>query len=43
MASNSAREIAIPAKGEYTLRIGLHDLATDHGGAVEVPTTSITP
>ena len=37
------QEIAIPAKGEYTLRIGLHDLATDHVGAVEVPTTSITP
>jgi hypothetical protein len=37
------QDIDVPAKGEYILRIGLHDITTDHVGAVEVPTSSITP
>lgn len=37
------QEIAIPAKGDYVLRIGVHDLTTDHVGAIEIPTSSITP
>jgi hypothetical protein len=37
------QDIDVPAKGDYILRIGLHDLTTDHVGALEVPTTSITP
>jgi VWFA-related protein len=37
------QEIDIPAKGEYFLRIAVHDLTSDRIGAVEVPTSSITP
>jgi VWFA-related protein len=37
------QEIALPAKGEYILRIGVHDLTTGHVGAIEVPVSSITP
>ncbi len=37
------QDIAVPAKGDYTLRIGLHDLTTEHVGAIEVPTSSIAP
>ena len=37
------QDIDVPAKGDYILRIGVHDLTTDHVGAVEIPTTSITP
>jgi hypothetical protein len=33
----------VPAKGDYFLRIGVHDLATDHVGALEIPTSSIHP
>jgi len=28
--------------GEYFLRIGVHDFASDRVGAIEVPTSSIT-
>ncbi|WP_353062982.1 VWA domain-containing protein [Tunturibacter psychrotolerans] len=34
-------EISVPLKGAYFLRIGLHDLATNHIGAVEVPVDSV--
>jgi VWFA-related protein len=37
------QEIDIPAKGEFFLRVGVHDLTTDHVGALEVPTSSIAP
>jgi hypothetical protein len=37
------QEIAVPAKGEYILRIGVHDLATGHLGVMEVPVSAITP
>jgi VWFA-related protein len=34
-------EISAPAKGEYFLRIAVHDLHRDHYGAVEVATSSV--
>jgi hypothetical protein len=37
------QDIAIPAKGDYILRIGVHDLTTDRVGAIEIPTSSLTP
>jgi VWFA-related protein len=33
----------IPATGDHFLRIGVHDLATDHVGALEIPSSSIHP
>jgi VWFA-related protein len=36
-------EIDAPAKGDYFLRIAVHDLTTDRVGALEIPTTSIQP
>jgi VWFA-related protein len=41
--ANVRQEIGVPAKGEYTLRIGVHDLTTDHVGALEIPVSAITP
>jgi hypothetical protein len=41
--ANLRQEIAVPAKGDYILRIGVHDLTTDHVGAIEIPASSITP
>jgi VWFA-related protein len=41
--ANLRQEIAVPAKGEYILRIGVHDLTTDHVGAIEVPVSTLTP
>jgi hypothetical protein len=37
------QEIDVPANGDYTLRIGVHDLATDRVGAIEVSTADIRP
>lgn len=37
------QEIAVPAKGDYILRIGVHDLTTGHVGAIEIPVSSIKP
>jgi VWFA-related protein len=34
-------EISVPLKGTYFLRIGLHDLVTNHIGAVEVPVAAV--
>lgn len=34
-------EISVPAKGDYFLRIVLHDVATDKLGAIEVPIDSV--
>ena len=31
------QEISVPVKGQYFLRVGLHDRASDHVGALEVP------
>ncbi len=38
-----SQDIDAPAKGEYFLRMGVHDINTDHVGAVEVPLASIQP
>jgi len=35
------QNIDVPANGDYTLRIGVHDLASDHVGALEVPTSAL--
>jgi VWFA-related protein len=35
------QEISVPAKGEYFLRSAIHDLATDHVGAIEVPISAV--
>jgi VWFA-related protein len=34
-------EISVPLKGAYFIRVGLHDLATNHIGALEVPVDSV--
>jgi VWFA-related protein len=33
--------VSVPAKGDYFLRIGLHDLLVDHVGAIEVPVAAV--
>ena len=35
------QEISVPLKGNFYLRIGVHDVASDHDGAVEFPVSSI--
>jgi hypothetical protein len=35
------QQIAVPAKGEYSLRIGIHDMIGDKVGALAVPVASI--
>jgi VWFA-related protein len=37
------QDIDLPVKGDYTLRIGVHDLTTDRVGAIEIPASAITP
>jgi VWFA-related protein len=37
------QEIAVPAKGEYILRVGVHDLTNDRVGAIEIPVSAIRP
>jgi len=41
--ANASQQIDVPATGDYFLRIAVHDLASDHVGAIEVPTASIAP
>jgi hypothetical protein len=36
------QEISVPAKGEYFFRIGIHDLNSDHVGAVELPVSAVS-
>jgi hypothetical protein len=36
------QEISVPVKGEYFLRIGVHDPATDKVGAVELPVAEVS-
>jgi hypothetical protein len=36
------QEISVPVKGEYFLRIGVHDMATNRVGAVEVPVYAVS-
>jgi VWFA-related protein len=35
------QQVAVPAKGEYYLRVGIHDLIGDKVGAIEVPVARI--
>jgi VWFA-related protein len=35
------QEISVPLKGEFYLRIGVHDVTADHDGAVEIPLASV--
>jgi VWFA-related protein len=35
--------VAIPVKGNYFLRVGVHDVASDHIGALEIPVDQIRP
>jgi VWFA-related protein len=37
----TSQQIAVPAKGDFFLRIAVHDLGSDKVGAVEVPTSAI--
>ena len=37
----ASQTIDVPASGNYYLRIGVHDLTSDHVGAVEVPTSAL--
>jgi VWFA-related protein len=39
----STQQIDVPAKGEFFLRIGVHDLNSDRVGAVEIPVSAIRP
>jgi hypothetical protein len=34
-------EIAVPVKGNYFLRVGVHDVASDHIGALEIPVDEV--
>jgi len=35
------QEISVPEKGEYFLRLGIHDMTADRVGAVEIPVVNI--
>jgi VWFA-related protein len=35
------QQISVPAKGEYYLRLGMRDVASDHVGAVELPVAAV--
>lgn len=35
------QEIAVPVKGNFFLRIGVHDLGSDHIGALEIPVDAV--
>jgi VWFA-related protein len=37
------QQIAIPVKGNYFLRVGVHDVPSDHIGAVEIPVDEVHP
>ncbi len=37
------QQIAVPVKGNYFLRVGVHDVASDHIGAVEIPVDQVRP
>jgi hypothetical protein len=36
------QEISVPVKGESFLRVGVHDIETDHVGAVELPVAAVS-
>jgi hypothetical protein len=34
-------EVSVPSNGDYTLRVGIHDLNNDHVGSVEAPISAV--
>jgi len=36
-------QIAVPVKGNYFLRVGVHDVPSDHIGALEIPVDEVHP
>jgi hypothetical protein len=36
-------QVDVPDRGQFFLRIGVHDMTSDHVGALEVPASSIKP
>ena len=36
------QQISVPVKGAYYLRIGIHDVAGDHVGAIEIPIAAVS-
>jgi VWFA-related protein len=38
---HAQQQIAIPVKGNYFLRVGVHDVPSDHIGAVEIPVDEV--
>ena len=36
------QEVSVPAKGDYYLRIIVHDLPTDHVGSIKVPLSAVS-
>jgi hypothetical protein len=39
----ASQQIAVPVKGNYFLRVGVHDVASDHIGAIEIPVDQVRP
>ena len=37
------QEIAVPVKGNYFLRVGVHDVASDRIGVLEIPVDAVHP
>jgi len=35
-------EVSVPAKGDYSLRIAMHDVEADQVGAIEIPVSSVS-
>lgn len=35
------QEVSVPVNGEYYLRTAVHDMETDHSGAVEIPVAAV--
>jgi VWFA-related protein len=38
---DTRQQIAVPVKGNYFLRVGVHDVASDHIGALEIPVDQV--
>jgi VWFA-related protein len=36
------QQISVPAKGDFSLRIGIHDLVSNHVGALEFPVSAVS-
>jgi VWFA-related protein len=37
----ASQQIAVPVKGNYFMRVGVHDVASDHIGALEIPVDEV--